>query len=34
MDALVLYTLLYYYRVIRGHLLLAPLPSITISFIT
>ena len=33
-DALVSQTLLYYYRVIRGHPLLAPLPSITISFIT
>src|ERR1700684_268394 len=34
-DALVLYTLLYYYRVIRGRPLLAPpLPSIIISFIT
>ena len=33
-DALVLQTLLYYYRVIRGHPLLAPLPSITISFTT
>ena len=33
MDALVLQTLLYYCRVIRGRLLLAHLPSITISFI-
>jgi hypothetical protein len=33
-DTLVLQTLLYYYRVIRGHLLLTPLPFITISFIT
>ena len=31
---LVLYTLLYYYRVIRGRPLLAPPPFITISFIT
>ena len=31
-DALVLYTLLYHYRAIRGRLLLAPLPSISISF--
>jgi len=33
-DALVLYTVLYFYRVIRGRLLLAPLLSIAISFIT
>ena len=33
-DALVSQTLLYYCRVIRGRLLLAPLPSITISFTT
>ena len=33
-DALVSQTLLYYYRVIRGHPLLAPLPSIAISFAT
>ena len=33
-DALVLQTLLYYYRVIRGRLLLAPLPFIAISFAT
>ena len=33
-DALVSQTLLYYYRVIRGRLLLAPPPSITISFVT
>ena len=34
MDALVSQTLLYYYRVIRGRPLLAPPPSITISFTT
>ena len=33
-DALVLQTLLYYYRVIRGRPLLSPLPSIAISFAT
>ena len=33
-DALVSQTQLYYCRVIRGRLILAPLPSITISFIT
>ena len=33
-DALVLHTILYSYRVIRGRLLLTPLPSITIFFAT
>ena len=33
-DALVSQPLLYYYRVIRGRPLLAPLPSIAISFAT